>query len=52
MMRQILPFRLAGTDVQGTWNPDQTKTDAARMGAASADCVLGRGAGPCPNWPS
>jgi len=36
MMRQILPFRFAGTDVQGTWNLDQTKTDAARMGAASA----------------
>lgn len=34
MMRQILPFRLQITEVQGTWKLGQNKPDAARLSAA------------------
>ena len=36
MMRQILPFRFAINDVQGTWKLNQNKQDDARLGAAEA----------------
>ena len=36
MMRQILPFRLDITEVDGTWKLNQNKTDAAREAAAAA----------------
>ncbi len=36
MERQILPFRFAITDVEGTWKLNQNKTDDARRGAAEA----------------
>jgi transcriptional regulator len=43
MMRQILPFRFAVTDVQGTWKLNQNKTDAGRMGAAAEIASSGVG---------
>ncbi len=43
MMRQILPFRFAVTDVQGTWKLNQNKTDAARLGAAAEIATSGIG---------
>jgi transcriptional regulator len=43
MMRQILPFRFAVTDIQGTWKLNQNKTEAARMGAAAAIASSGVG---------
>lgn len=36
MMRQIVPFRLAVEDVQGTWKLGQNKPDSARWAAAAA----------------
>jgi transcriptional regulator len=36
MMRQILPFRFTVAEVQGTWKLNQNKTEAARLGAATA----------------
>lgn len=36
MMRQIVPFRLAVEDVQGTWKLGQNKTAEARLGVALA----------------
>lgn len=36
MMRQILPFRMAVEEVQGTWKLGQNKPEAARLGAAAA----------------
>jgi transcriptional regulator len=36
MMRQILPFRFTVAEVHGTWKLNQNKTEAARLGAATA----------------
>lgn len=43
MMRQILPYRLTLTDVQGTWKLNQNKPDDVRRRAAEHMAAFGLG---------
>lgn len=43
MMRQIVPFRLAITAIEGTWKLGQNKPDAARLGGAQGAAEAGLG---------
>ena len=43
MMRQILPFRFAVTEVRATWKLGQNKPEAARLGAADGARTAGLG---------
>ncbi|SEQ70093.1 FMN-binding negative transcriptional regulator [Thalassovita taeanensis] len=43
MMRQIVPFRLHITDVQGTWKLAQNKPEAARLAASDGVAQFGMG---------
>ncbi len=45
MMRQILPFELQVTEIDGTWKLGQNKPEAARLGAADGVAKGGQGLG-------